>query len=116
MAPISPMRDKERLKLVGVIEKAYDGPLFSPQGIFTRDHYDVSRSDAVLANFTRAKKVSIGSMFELAWAWQMKKPIVVIQDPAGMHKHPFVDCASPYVAHDLKEAVVLLTSILRNGL
>ncbi len=121
MIPLSPMRDKAELAApgVGAIEKSYEdlGPLYSTQGIFTRDSIDVHGCDAVLANFTRASRVSIGSLYELAWAWRARKPIVIVLDDKGLHDHPFVRATTPYIfkAGQLREAIGALKSLLRTG-
>lgn len=119
MTPIAPLRDKEILKNAGRLTGHEDGNvMLSARGIFSRDKFDVSRADAVFANFTRARRVSIGSMYELAWAESHGKPIVVVMDKDGFHDHPFVQASTPFIFdHDQVDlAIRTLTSILRKGL
>lgn len=115
---ISPMRGKQELSGAGVIDGAYAerGPLFSTHGIFTRDKFDVLRCDALLANFSAARKVSIGSLFEIAWAQDHGKPVVIVMDDVGLHDHPFIRAASPFIHNNLVDAVACLVNILRKGL
>jgi len=118
LTPVSPMRDKDALKTGAVIDKAYEehGHLYTGAGIFARDYSDVLRCDCVLANFARARKVSVGSMFELAWAWQLRKPTVIVLEAGGrFHDHPFVRQSTPFIYEDLRPAVECLKSIMREG-
>lgn len=54
----------------------------SMKAIVTRDHFDVKRCDAVLINFLGARRISKGTMMEIAWAHAYGKPVVqAIEDP-----------------------------------
>jgi hypothetical protein len=125
MTPIAPLRDKDILKNAGALrasdydEGAYgEGIMLTTRGIFARDSFDVRRSDALLADFSRANRVSIGSMFEIAWAQQQGKPIVIIMDKDGLHDHPFVRASTPFIFEpEMREtAIKTLVSLMRKGL
>ena len=116
---LSPMRGKDYLDVEATIDPdktgsgAYDGfPLSTQRGIFTRDYNDVVESDAVLVNLQGSKQVSIGTMFEIAWGWEHRKPIVLIQDDDGVHDHPFVREASSFIVASLDDAVYILRNVL----
>src|SRR5882724_8346639 len=64
-------------------------PLSSGRGIMTRDRNDVSRADAVIFNFLGAKRFSIGTVMELAWANLLRKPTIVVMEPGNIHVHSF---------------------------
>lgn len=104
---ITPMRGKSFLKKEKSIKDAYeDNSHCDKHAIFLRDKFDCLRSDIVLANFLGAKNVSIGSMFELAWAYQAGKFIVVVlEEKSNPHIHAFVRESAAQVFHDLDEAV-----------
>lgn len=63
------------------------------------DYLSVCKADLVVANLDTfgANRPSIGTHWELAWTWQMKKPFVLIV-PEGMRDtytlHPFTNQAS----------------------
>lgn len=119
LIPLSPMRGYEELQDQGVLESAYTStnPVLSPMGIVTRDFFDVSRADVILANFIGAQRVSIGSMFELAWAYQTRKPVVVAMEPGNVHTHPFVEqAAGGFLAPTLEQAIATLIQVVRPGL
>ena len=104
---ITPMRGKSFLKKEKTIKDAYDDNSHCDKhAIFLRDKFDCLRSDIVLANFLGAKNASIGSMFELAWAYQAGKFIVVVlEEKNNPHIHAFVRESAAQIFHDLDEAV-----------
>jgi len=104
---ISPMRGKDHLKDVESFEKRgnYDTNINSTgKAIITRDYFDVKNCDLILANFLGAERVSIGSCFELAWAYAMQKPVVLVIDEKNIHIHDFVLETCGYITHDLRKA------------
>ena len=106
----SPMREKEMLKKgqrMGVNYKTYgDVPELTASSIFTRDQFDVRHADLVLANMTELGKgfrrdrvfkdtpiqiPSIGSDFEIAWAFMLNTPVVLIAPDGNPYaEHPFL--------------------------
>jgi len=104
---ITPMRGKSFLKKEKSIKDAYDDNSHCDKhAIFLRDKFDCLRSDIVLANFLGAKNVSIGSMFEVAWAHQTGKFIVVVmEEKDNPHIHAFVRESAAEIFHDIDEAV-----------
>ena len=87
-------------------------PLTSSKGIISRDFNDVMTSDAILVNLLGAKIVSIGSMMELAWAYQARKLSIVIAEAGNIHEHAFVKETASYIVPTLDEAVNLLCCLL----
>lgn len=110
----SPLRRKEYLRKIGEIPMVVNStkPLSTHKGIVTRDHFDVATADALLVNLLGAKIVSIGTMFELAWAWQMKKPVVVCMEAENIHSHAFVLETSGFIVPTLDEGVDTVAHIL----
>ena len=94
------------------------------QSIFARDRFDVSHADALLANMSElgmawkmdfpghGREVpppvfeaqgipSIGSDFEIAWAIEWDKPVVLIAGPGNPYEqHPFLRGAHNIVRFD----------------
>jgi nucleoside 2-deoxyribosyltransferase len=108
----SPLRGKEFLRDAGEMTSAGPVQAGGDQGIYTRDRWDVMRADVVLANFTGARTVSIGTMFELAWAAQAGKYTVVVMEPGNPHDHAFVRQAASAVFGKLDEALEYMTKTL----
>lgn len=111
---LSPMRGKEYLKQIGEICGSYPdfGPLASSRGIMTRDHWDCTRCDLVLFNLIGAKTVSIGTVMELAWAWDHRIPTVVAMEDGNCHEHPMVSEAIGFRVPTLENAFHVARAIL----
>ncbi|HOK20998.1 MAG TPA: hypothetical protein PLS18_02335 [Candidatus Paceibacterota bacterium] len=110
---LSPMRGKEYLKNGKIINGSYEQhPLCSQKGILCRDHYDVCRAHLVLMNFLGAKKLSIGSIMEVAWAYAYRRPLITLMEEDNPHNHPMVREASNFILIDLDEAIKLTIAIL----
>jgi nucleoside 2-deoxyribosyltransferase len=113
---LSPMRGKQRLKEIeagSTIKGVYEqNPLTSAKGINTRDFNDVRRADAVFVNFLGAKKVSIGTVMEIAWARAFSKPVVCVMESDNVHRHTMLEYACGYIVETLDEGVEVLATIL----
>lgn len=109
MRPLSPMRGKDYLLNETNVKDAYEEfPLSSEQGIFNRDLYDVRHSDALVCNFLGAERVSIGSIAEIAVAYENKRFIIVVMEPTNIHNHSFVRRFASVVVDSLHEALITL--------
>lgn len=111
---MSPLRGKDYLEGSEEIAACYpDIPLSCSRGIMTRDFNDCKRCDILVVNFLGAKKVSIGTIVELAWAYAFRIPTVVIMEKEGNpHDHPMVQEAIGYRVESIKEAVFLTKVVL----
>lgn len=86
---------------------------FTEQAVFRRDFEDVCASDLVFANLLGAKRVSQGTIYELAWAYAFRKRIVVVIEPAGNpHEHVFLRGLQTYRVPDLGTAIEVTRSNL----
>lgn len=110
---LSPMRGKEFLQVVGEIDGAYPelGPLASSRGIITRDFFDCTRSDIIVANLL-TEKISIGTVMEIAWAFQSRTPVIAIMEPGNVHEHPMIDEAIGFRVTSLVHAASIAEIIL----
>lgn len=112
---LSPLRYKDALSNVDALAKFIpesDDKLLTNAGILTRDYNDVSTSDALLINFEGATEASIGTVAEIAWAWILRKPIVIIMDDNNIHKHGFITQMAPLIAEDLDEGIDLIIRLI----
>ncbi len=124
----TPMRGKEFLNKPGNVlddqrfhysnqspDHHYDHPLLTPKAILSRDFYDVRSSDVIIANLTNTSRVSIGTVMEIAWAYQAQIPVILIIEPIGeasVHHHPMVMESANFIVHTLWEAVDVLKAIV----
>jgi len=118
---LSPMRGKDFLRGTAHLDiqsqvVAHDivaRHLTTPRGITLRDRFDVMRADAVLGNFLGADKISIGSIFEIAWADLCKIPIILaMEDRGNQHEHPMVRECAWHIFPELEQAVRCVSGIL----
>jgi nucleoside 2-deoxyribosyltransferase len=116
---LSPMRGKEYLSEVK--EFTMDGDKYSSfsvmssnRGIMTRDRWDATRCDVLLVNLLDAKRVSIGTCMEIAWADAVRTPIVCVMEPTGNpHEHGMILEAIGFRTASLNEAIYIIKAILR---
>ncbi len=126
----SPMRGKEFLKqLQGpevitsqpnqyaeLAKRAVDAAVSSQHAIVVRDHWDVQQADVIVVNLLPSLDIgtaSIGTSFELAWAWMFNKPaIVAMQDEGNPNNHPFVREAAYLVLPTLEEVMYVARQLL----
>jgi hypothetical protein len=118
---LSPLRGKDFLQALRKVplgsaskqssefaHDALDAAISSQHAIVVRDHWDVESADLLFVNLLPSKDIgvpSIGTMFELAWAWYFKKPAVVAMQKGSPNDHPFVREAAYVVVPSLKQAV-----------
>ena len=109
---LSPMRGKSYLEGLDQISDSYDTVLSCSRGIMTRDFNDCTRADVCVFNFMNAKRISIGSIMELAWAWSLRIPtIVIMEDNGNCHDHAMLREATGFRVKSLQEAADI-TSVL----
>ena len=72
--------------------------------IIMGDYLSVSKADIIVANMDTfgASRPSVGTHWEMAWAWQMKKPIILISDNENYIHHPFTGQSS-WIVKDVDE-------------
>jgi nucleoside 2-deoxyribosyltransferase len=111
---LSPLRGQENLRSVGLIGTGGrdDHPLSTESAIFARDHNDVRNCDVVLMYLRGADRVSIGSMFEAAWAVELRKPLVLVIETGNPHDHAFLRQAAAFVVDNLPDALEVVRHII----
>ena len=104
------MNDGERLK------NFYADALERPKGMICRDYNDVKSSSVVVVNFLGAEIVSIGSCFEIAWAWHLRVPVILVMETLGnVHEHCFITENVGFRVKTLEQAAKIAKSILNRA-
>lgn len=108
------MRGKTYLEGLEKIEVYYNDKILScPRGIMTRDYNDCTRADVVIINLWGAKHVSIGTVMEMAWAWDRRIPIIAIMEKEGNpHEHSMLGETIGYRVESLNEAANIASLLL----
>lgn len=115
---LSPMRAKDHLKGIMDFTSAGDpykasSVISSNRGIMTRDRWDATRCDVILANLLGAKTVSIGTVMEIAWADKCRVPIVCAMESEGnLHEHGMISEAIGFRVTTLDEALHAVKALL----
>lgn len=108
---LSPMRGKENL-----VKTSKDGGITDPSltktDVTIRDYHDIRKADVILAHLESfgSTRPLIGTIAELAWAWDHKIPVVAVAREGNilMRTHPFINTfVSHYVEH-IDEGVDIL--------
>lgn len=91
-------------------------PISSNHGIVERDRWMVENSDILLINLLNSgDRVSIGSMFELAWGHQLGKHTIVMMPDDNIHQHAFVLEGADVVLTTLEDALEYLGKLINGG-
>lgn len=122
---LSPLRGKEYLANEANIGDSYeDIPLSSSRGIITRDFFDVQNCDMVLAYLKGAKRASLGTVMEIAWAYAFRKPLITVIEPSvfeatgtlasagNVHEHAMIREATSYRVDELEKAIAIANAVL----
>ncbi len=116
---LSPMRGKYHLATSGSISKDYrdyadKGAFYTAKAIMTRDYNDVARSSALLVNLLGLTTHTKGTIMELAWAWQLRIPAVVVMEANGNphDNHPMLEEAMPFRFDNLQDGIDGVLSVL----
>jgi nucleoside 2-deoxyribosyltransferase len=76
---------------VEFIPSGYQMPISTDRAIFGRDHWMVSMCDIFWANLLKgSERVSIGTVCELAWAFELRKHTILTLNKVNVHRHAFV--------------------------
>lgn len=121
---VSPLRAKEYLQHEKIVADSYEQEkiehplahvLSCSRGITTRDRFDCMGSDVVIANLKDAKKVSIGTAMEIAWADANRIPVILVEEDGGLHDHAMIRECAGFRVKTLEEALTVACAILVRG-
>lgn len=113
----SPLRGKAYLKNLGELtataeEEGKAGVLSTPKAIMARDYRDATSCDVLFVNLLGATRVSIGTVMEIAWVYQLHKPIVLVMEPGNVHEHAMITETLGFRVSTIEEGLAVCASIL----
>lgn len=114
----SPLRKKSFLRDYGKLEQSYNHVLSTDAGIMTRDHNDVQRADCLLVNLLGCTpegtgRVSVGTVMEMAWAWDRRIPVVAVLEKAGnLHDHPMIRRTIGFRVESVEDGIAVVKALL----
>jgi nucleoside 2-deoxyribosyltransferase len=80
-----------------------------------RDFFDCVRSQCLLVNLKGMKTLSIGTIMEIAWAYQKQIHVVVIGEPGGPQNHPMLKDSITHEVRTLDEGIAAVKELLSEG-
>jgi nucleoside 2-deoxyribosyltransferase len=120
----SPMRGKDYLARLEVIEHSYPDSILSNQrAIITRDRYDCTHCKLIVMNLMRdaaaaGQKPSLGTVMELAWADLSRIPVIAIieKDVTGSpYNHPMILEAIGFQVETIEQTLPGMQKFIRPG-
>lgn len=114
IAGISPLRCEP---LIGDrYQLTHQDPRFgTAKAISSKNFFDVQSCDLTLAYMPQevnARRLSIGTLMELAWARALGKPTILVSDYPFILEHPVVQANASWTLSTLEEAVDVLIGVL----
>jgi nucleoside 2-deoxyribosyltransferase len=89
----------------------YKQPLSTDHAITQRDWWMCRKCDILLVNLIGAKKISIGTVMEMAWAFDHGKHIITVMENDNIHQHAFVKEVSSIVYDNFQDALDYLSKL-----
>jgi nucleoside 2-deoxyribosyltransferase len=73
--------------------------------IVHKDYMSVRAADMIIANLDTfgEKRPCIGTFCECAWAYEFRKPLILITNNKSYSEHPFLSYFASYIVKDVKE-------------
>lgn len=109
--------DSDTLKCIDPTRSFGEGviPKETPKWINRRDYYDCVNAQCLLVNFKGMKTLSIGTIMEIAWAYQKQIHVVCVCDQEGPQNHPMLDDSITHVVYTLDEGIEAVKELLSEG-
>lgn len=112
------LKNDKRLKGLIFLDpfQGKDLPTITPEGlkssvpgavVFQRDFISVKNSDILVVNLDTFgdNRPPVGTLFEMAWAYLLRKPIITIAKEAHYKFHPFIANSSSVIVPKVEDAV-----------
>lgn len=108
----TPLTAKGHLRTEKIFRaKDYRHPVSTNRAIIGRDRWMVKQADVIYMNLVTAEFASIGSMFELAWAYDTGKHVVAVVPEMNVHQHAFVLQAADIVFDNTYDALCYIEAL-----
>ena len=112
---IHPLTGKPYFKADEVFKKSgyTQFPPSTDHAICNKDYWGVSISDIVLMDLSGVDKISIGCVSEMAWAYALRKIIVLVMEPGNIHEHAMINHEQSIRYHTIEEAMDYLLKLVK---
>lgn len=85
------------------------------RAIASKNFLDVQTCDITLVYLPKElndKKLSLGTIVELAWAHALRKPTILVSDDPLITEHPVMQANASWVVPSLDEAIEVIVGVL----
>ena len=109
-----PMRNNESVN-DGKPISATDAPpahITSDRGVMMRDKWDVKSADIVFVNLCSPRRISVGTVIEIAWAHLLDKPCIVCMEEDNVHRHAMLNNCASIIVPTLEDGIQVLKDML----
>lgn len=90
--PLLPCEEERAARNMGPLPAADNtAPGCSNEEVFYRDLHMLGASSAVIANLREAQRPSLGTMWEIGYAFAAGIPVIVTVQPSSCHWHAFIE-------------------------
>ena len=92
---------------------ADDPQLLTDRGIVTRDYFDTRTSTILFVNLLGSRKASIGTIAEIAWAYMLRIPtIIVMENQGNPHEHGFIREMAGFRVDTVERGIEIAKSVM----
>jgi len=117
---ISPMRGKYYLESSRDIQATGNellGILSGGPAIVARDYSDTMNADILVVNLIGASRISIGTMFEIAWAYTKHIPVILVIEDGNenVHTHSMLFAMCGYRVNNLDDALNIVSAFFASS-
>lgn len=88
-------------------------PIVTAHAITRRDHWMVRKADIIFADLSNAPDKSIGSISEIATAYELGKHTVGVMDKQNVHEHAFMTEQFDIIFTNYDDAIEYLIKLIR---
>jgi len=81
----------------------------SPRAVASKNYFDVTHCDIVVA-YLPSK--SLGTVVEMAWAFEMGKSVILVSDVPDIADHPLLMRCASWIVPTLEDAMVICTGMM----
>ena len=89
----------------------YKQPLSTDHAIYQRDKWMTHQCDILLVNLIGCQKTSIGTCFEMGWASELGKYVVLVMEDDNIHNHSFVNESASVIYNNFQDALDYLAKL-----
>jgi nucleoside 2-deoxyribosyltransferase len=85
------------------------------RAIASKNFLDVQTCDMTLCYLPRdlnERRLSVGTLIELAWAHALRKPTILVSDYPFLIEHPVVQACASWVLPTLDDAIAVIVGVL----